>query len=252
MPAIMDIARRHNLKVIEDCAQAHGARIDDRLVGTFSDAGSFSFCQDKILSTGGEGGMLLTDSEELWKSAWSFKDHGKNWDKVSAPAHSPGFRWLHDSFGSNYRLTEMQAAIGRIQLRRLGDWIEKRRVNAQQLIEGLSGLPALRIPVPERNVTHAYYKFYAFVVRERLRSGWDRDRILDALQAEGAPGWSGSCPEIYREKAFDTVAHNSLPVARELGRTSIMLPVHPTLSGDDMAWLIDVLRRVMNKATRKF
>jgi dTDP-4-amino-4,6-dideoxygalactose transaminase len=252
MPAIMDLARRHNLKVIEDCAQAHGATIDGRKIGTFSDAGSFSFCQDKIMSTGGEGGMLITDSENLWKAAWSFKDHGKNWEKVSDPEPAPGFRWLHDSFGSNYRMTEMQAAIGRLQLNRLDEWVEKRRANAARLVEGLSGLPALRVPTPPDHVRHAYYKFYVFVVPDRLRSGWDRDRILDALQAEGAPGWSGSCPEIYRERAFHRAAYDTLPVAHELGLTSIMLPVHPTLTPDDTAWLIEVMRKVMNMATREF
>lgn len=250
MPAICEIARQHRLRVIEDCAQAHGAKINGRLVGTFSDIGTFSFCQDKIMTTAGEGGMLITDDENLWKSAWSFKDHGKSWDKLNDPAPAPGFRWLHDSVGSNYRMTEIQAAIGRIQLAKLDDWVARRKANARRYIEVLADLPALRLPSAPPEIGHAYYKFYGFIVPEKLRTGWDRDRIISALQAEGAPGWSGSCPEIYREDAFGGGSQEILPVAHELGETSIMLPVHPTLGSDDIDWLCGCLRQIVGNATR--
>lgn len=250
MPEIMALAREHRLKVIEDCAQAHGARLDGRIMGSFGDVAAFSFCQDKIMSTAGEGGMLVTSDEATWRSAWEFKDHGKNFDKVRSDDHPTGFRWLHDSFGSNYRMTEIQGAIGRIQLERLDQWVERRRYNASRLIDSLSSLSAIRVPVPSEREYHAYYKFYAFVRPDALKSGWSRDRIIRSLEAEGVPGWSGSCPEIYREEAFGGLGYRALDNARELGETSIMLPVHPTLTESDMEDIILALRKVMASATR--
>ena len=249
MSDVMEVARAHNLRVIEDCAQAHGASFNGKPVGSFGDIGCFSFCQDKIMSTAGEGGMLVTRDKELWPRAWSFKDHGKSWQRVYRDDHPHGFRWLHDGFGSNYRMTEIQGGIGRIQLKLLDEWIGKRRQNAAQLVAALSTIPALRVPVPSEREFHSYYKFYAFVNAEALQSGWSRDRILVSLEAEGIPGWSGSCPEIYREKAFRGTGHDRLPIARELGETSMMLPVHPTLSGDEIEDIIAAVHKVMVKAS---
>ena len=250
MPAIMELARERGLKVIEDCAQAHGARIDGQLVGSFGDVAAFSFCQDKIITTAGEGGMLLTNDRSLWSAAWSFKDHGKSWDRVHAADHPPGFRWLHEGFGSNWRMIEIEATIGRIQLERLDGWVAARRANADRLTAGLADLPALRTTAPPPDVFHAFYKYYAFVRPERLKPGWDRDTILAALVAEGIPGMSGSCPEIYREKAFADRSFPVLPVAEELGRTSLMLQVHPTLEAADIDDMIGAVRKVMAHATR--
>ncbi len=249
MPEIMSLARERGILVIEDCAQAHGARIDDRLVGTFGDIAAWSFCQDKIMTTAGEGGMLLTRDESLWEAAWSFKDHGKSWQRVQAEDHPPGFRWLHESFGSNYRLTELQAAIGRLQLGYLDDWISKRREHATRINQGISDIPALRTTLPSDREFHSYYKFYAFVHPSKLRDGWNRDRILRAMVAEGLPGLSGSCPEIYREKAFAHLPHPALPVAHGLGETSLMLPVHPTLSTGDIDDMVRALRKIFASAS---
>jgi dTDP-4-amino-4,6-dideoxygalactose transaminase len=127
MPALMDLARQHGLVVIEDCAQAHGASIDGRPVGAFGDAAAFSFCQDKILTTGGEGGLLALDDEGAWRRSWAFKDHGKSYEAVYEREHPNGFRWLHESFGTNWRMLEVQAAIGRLQLRKLPGWSARRR-----------------------------------------------------------------------------------------------------------------------------
>jgi dTDP-4-amino-4,6-dideoxygalactose transaminase len=250
MPAIIELAQRHSIKVIEDCAQAHGARIDGKFVGSFGDAAAFSFCQDKIMSTAGEGGMFLTNDQVLWRKAWEFKDHGKSWDRVYAEDHRLGFRWLHESFGSNWRMTEIQGAIGRIQLAKLDGWVKTRRANAERLRDGLQGLALLRIPWPDAREYHAFYKFYVFVRPERLKSGWSRDRILSAMQAEGVPGLSGSCPEIYREKAFEGQNPVVRPVAQELGETSLMLMVHPTLQPGDIDDMIGVIRKVCEAATK--
>jgi dTDP-4-amino-4,6-dideoxygalactose transaminase len=253
MDPILALAKKHRLKVIEDCAQAHGARYKGRPVGSIGDVGAFSFCQDKIMTTGGEGGMLTTNDSDLWAKAWAFKDHGKNFDAVYKRQHPPGFRWLHESFGTNWRLTEMQSAIGRIQLRRLEGWVDSRRRHAFVLNEAFGAIPALRLTLPSEEIFHSYYKYYVFVRPDRLRDGWDRDRIMNAIAAEGIPCFSGSCSEIYLEKAFIGAGFGPverLPVAKELGETSLMFLVHPTLSNDDMHDTVRAVEKVMIAASR--
>ncbi|HBG05034.1 MAG TPA: aminotransferase [Geobacter sp.] len=249
MDSIMELAREHGLKVIEDCAQAHGASYKGRPVGSLGDVAAFSFCQDKIITTGGEGGLLTTNDEELWRRAWAYKDHGKSFDAVYNRPHPPGFRWLHESFGTNWRLTESQSAIGRVQLGALPEWSRKRNRNAALLSEGFARIPALRVTIPPEGIRHAYYKYYAFVRPDRLRSGWDRDRIMNAITAEGVPCFSGSCSEIYLERAFEGLRPDKrLPVAKELGETSLMFLVHPTLSDADMADTCRAVAKVFLKA----
>lgn len=250
MDAIMDLARQHNLKVIEDCAQAHGARYKGKPIGSFGHVAAFSFCQDKIMTTGGEGGMLLTDDDDVWSSSWAFKDHGKSYDAVYSNDLKPGpsFKWLHESFGTNWRMTEMQAAIGRIQLRKLTDWIEKRRRNAAILTQDFLNIPALRVTIPPDDVLHAYYKYYVFVRPEMLKKGWDKERIIIALNAEGIPCFTGSCSEMYLEKAFDAEGlrpEKRLPIAAELCDTAMMFLVHPTLSENDMLDMVKAVEKVM-------
>ena len=237
MDPLMALARDRGFFVIEDCAQAHGAALDGRPVGSMGHVGCFSFCQDKIITTGGEGGLLTTNDTDLFKRAWAFKDHGKGYDTVFHAEHPPGFRWLHDGFGTNWRMTEMQAAIGRVALRRLPEWTRQRRANAAALREHLARHDAFHAPEPRAGAVHAEYKTYWAVRPERLAAGWSRDRIVEAAAALGAPLFSGSCSEIYREKAFDETGwrpENGLPVARELGGTSLMTLVHPTLSEADL------------------
>jgi hypothetical protein len=217
------------------------------------DAAAFSFCQDKIITTGGEGGMLTTQKHAVWERVWSFKDHGKSFDAVYHREHPPGFRWLHESFGTNWRMTEMQATIGRSQLRKLPMWLNIRRRNAAILTEGFSGIQGLRLTLPPENVGHAYYKYYVFVEPEALNADWNRERIMASLMAEGIPCGSGSCSEIYLEKAFDGRAYrptDRLPVARRLGETSLMFMVHPTLTADDMDDMVQATNRVMKVAVR--
>ncbi len=233
MPEIMRLASEKDLIVIEDCAQAHGARLGSRPVGAFGHAAAFSFCQDKIMSTGGEGGMLVVDDEHIWKRAWGHKDIGRSWDAVYRREHPPGFRWLTESFGTNWRLTEIQAAIGLVQLGKLDGWVKRRRAHAATLRRCLASTPALRIPDPSENIYHSYYRFYAFVESRLLKAGWTRDLVLEKLTEAGVPCSVGSCSEIYREKAFADRGWGPamrLPVAVELGDSSISLLVHPTLS----------------------
>ncbi|MFC0666421.1 DegT/DnrJ/EryC1/StrS family aminotransferase [Azotobacter chroococcum] len=253
MAPIMALAEARGLKVIEDCAQAHGARYRGRSVGRLGHVGAWSFCQDKIVSTGGEGGMLTTDDRALWARIWSLKDHGKSWEAVHARRHPPGFRWLHESFGGNGRMTEMQAALGRIQLRRLPDWHARRLANAERIWRCARGLPALRVPELPADIEHAAYKCYLFVEPQRLNDGWDRERILAEIVARGVPCFSGSCPELYLERAFEGTPWRPaerLPVARELGETSLMFLVHPTLNDAEIERTCAVLGAVMNEAAR--
>lgn len=250
MDPIMALAREHGLKVIEDCAQCHGATYKGRPVGSLGDAAAFSFCQDKIMSTGGEGGMLTTNDPALWDSAWAFKDHGKSYDAVYHRTHPRGYRWLHESFGTNWRLTEFQSAIGRVQLRKLSAWTAARKRHAAILTEGFSPIPALRITQPTPEIGHAYYKYYAFVRPELLAPGWDRSRIMNAVSAEGIPCFSGSCSEIYLEKAFDGLrSETRLSVAQQLGETSLMFMVHPTLLEGDLWDTVRAVTKVMMTAS---
>lgn len=254
MDPILEVAHEHGLKVIEDCAQAHGATYKGRPVGSLGDAAAFSFCQDKIMTTGGEGGMLTTNHQPLWEKAWSYKDHGKSYDAVYRRQHPPGFgfRWLHESFGTNWRLTEMQSAIGRIQLKKLPTWTKIRRRNASILQERFSSIPSLRVIIPPPYIEHAYYKYYTFVRPEMLRKGWDRDRIMTAINAEGIPCLGGSCAEIYLERAFEVGGirpEERFAVARELGETSLMFLVHPTLGLEDMEDACLAVEKVMKNAS---
>jgi len=258
MDEIMAIAHANDLFVVEDCAQAHGAKYRGVSVGSIGDIGCWSFCQDKIMSTGGEGGMVTTNNKSLWLKMWEYKDHGKSYEAVYQREHPEGFRWLHETFGTNWRMTEMQGAIGRIQLNRMPEWTQLRNRNATILnkafkqFTGETGI--LRIPQMEneRNCIHAYYKYYVFVNKDALKDEWDRDRIISEINLKGVPCIHGSCSEIYLEKAFDGTnfrPEKRLPVARELGETSIVFLVHPTLSEEEMLQMAEEAISVFKIAT---
>jgi len=252
MDEILALAQEHGLKVVEDCAQAQGATYKGRPVGSMGDAATFSFCQDKIMTTAGEGGMLTTNDRNVWRRAWSYKDHGKDYDAVYARKHPVGFRWVHETFGTNWRMTEMQSAIGRVVLRKVPQWLEMRQRFASILNENLAEIPGLRITLPPAKIQHAYYKYYAFIRPEALRAGWDRDRIMQAINAAGIPCSVGSCSEIYQEAAFAPAwsRKQRLPVAKELGETSLMFMVHPTLSEQNIRDTCVAVRRVILAAVK--
>jgi dTDP-4-amino-4,6-dideoxygalactose transaminase len=297
--SIMALAAQHGLKVIEDCAQAHGARYKGRSVGSIGHVGAWSFCQDKIMSTGGEGGMVTCNDESLWRAMWAYKDHGKSYAAVYEREHPPGFRWLHEGFGTNWRMLEMQAVIGRIQLRRMEKWASARAANAMAIQQtllpfagegGVLRVPSLRCstcpiragltqstvgtpegvhvtqnlcyggdqPSPANNQAcscrHAYYKYYAYLRPENFSDGWNRDRIIEEINARGVPCYVGSCSEVYLEKAFDNTGwrpKERFPVARALGETSLMFLVHPTLSAAEIKKTQAVISEVLEAATNQ-
>lgn len=244
MDPVMALAESRSFKVIEDCAQAHGATYKGRSVGSIGHIGAWSFCQDKIMTTGGEGGMVTTNDEALWSSMWSYKDHGKSWDAVYNREHPPGFRWLHETFGTNWRMTELQGVLGRIQTARMPEWHRKRLANAEQIWEVCRTINWLRVPPLSQDIVHAAYKAYVFVRPERLPADWSRDTVHEALSQQGIPVFTGSCSEVYLEKAFDGTGlrpEKRLPVARQLGETSLMFLVHPTLEQEHVQKMVDAI-----------
>ena len=253
MDPIMELADKHGFFVIEDCAQAHGAKYKGRSVGSIGHIGAWSFCQDKIMSTGGEGGMVTTNDESLWKKMWAYKDHGKSWDTVYKKEHPPGFRWLHESFGTNWRMTEMQAAIGRIQLRRMPDWTRLRKNNAAMIDAVAKNYDLVRtVKVPDY-VEHAEYKHYLFIKPEKLALNWTRNRIVDAFAALAVPCFLGSCSEVYLEKAFDNTHYRPkerLKNARLLGETSLMFLVHPSLTEIELDKTCEAISKVFAQAQK--
>jgi dTDP-4-amino-4,6-dideoxygalactose transaminase len=272
MDPIMALAEKHGLKVIEDCAQAHGARYKGRSVGSIGHIGAWSFCQDKIMTTGGEGGMVTTDDEALWRSMWAYKDHGKSYAAMFERYDNSVFRWVHESFGTNWRMLEMQAVIGRIQLRRMEEWTRQRSTNAAALASALAPFAGANGPLrlPQfgcaaacrargaggqqcvHSCRHAQYKFYAYVRPENLAQGWTRDRIVQAFVDAGIPCYQGSCSEVYLEKAFEGTGwrpSERLPIARQLGETSLMWLVHPTLRAEDIRRTQQVMTEVLGSAT---
>ena len=251
MAPILEFAKARSIRVIEDCAQAHGATYRNQQVGSLGDVAAFSFCQDKILSTGGEGGMLVTNDRSLWERAWSLKDHGKSWNAVHHQHHTSVFKWLHERFGSNYRMTEMQAAIGRVALRRLPEWLELRRRNARRLEVGLKSIDGIELLPVTPGVQHSYYKYYAKLNTNLLRTGWSRDQVVRALQAEGIPCGSGACGEIYREQAFRQAGLGPvqpLAGAAAAGQASLMFQVHPTLGQSEMDDTCRAVAKVLKRA----
>ena len=252
MDSIMDLAKKNDFYVIEDCAQAHGAKYKSRSVGSIGHIGAWSFCQDKIMTTGGEGGMVTTNDESFWRKMWAYKDHGKSYEAVYEREHPKGFKWLHESFGSNMRMTEMQAVIGRFQLTKMAEWTLNRQKNSHAIDDTAKNFRSVRIVSVPDYMEHACYKHYLFVREEYLAEGWNRDKIIDEINSNGVPCYQGSCSEVYLERAFDDTGFRPkerLPQAKELGKNSLMFLVHPTLKEEEIRKTCEVLSHVLKQAT---
>jgi dTDP-4-amino-4,6-dideoxygalactose transaminase len=266
MDPIMDITKRRGIFLIEDCSQAHGAKYKGRKVGSIGHIGTWSFCQDKIMSTGGEGGMVTTNDEGYWRWMWSFKDHGKSYDAVYNQQHPPGFRWLHGSLGTNFRMMEIQSAIGRYQLGRIDEWTKIRNRYAWQILNTCKAFKCIDAPVlrckssicageclENPKCVHAQYKMYIYVKPDELLSEWSRDRIIQEINDQGVPCYQGSCSEVYLEKAFDETnwrPSERLPNAKTMGETSLMFLVHPTLEQGEINLTCKVLSQVLKSASK--
>ena len=250
MDPIMALAKEKGLYVIEDCAQAHGAMYKGKPAGSVGHIGAWSFCQDKIMTTGGEGGMVTTNDERLWKKMWAYKDHGKDFDSVYNKQHPPGFRWLHDSFGTTWRMLEVQAVIGRIQLKRMADWTAQRNKNMQFVLDSFGDTPFFTVHKPSEDYVHAAYKCYVQVNLQALPEGWTRDRIMQVINDQQVPCYSGSCSEVYLEKAFDNTPWRPkvrLKNAVNLGESSLMFLVHPTLSENSLERCRQAIKHVIQQ-----
>ncbi len=256
MVRIANLAKKYNLFLIEDCAQAHGAAINIKnkfiSVGQFGDISTWSFCQDKIISTGGEGGMISTNNEEFYKKIWAFKDHGKSLDKIFNKSKSVSYRYVHDNLGSNFRITNIQSGIGLIQLKKIEYWNKIRTRNAQILINELSDIEFLRVPIPGLDIRHAWYKFTCYIEEEKLKEGLTRDVLIKKIREKGFPAFQGSCSELYLENCFNNKknTHQILPIAKKLGETSLCFLIHPTISEDIMSEYTNAIRQVILEATK--
>ncbi len=254
MIKISNLAKTYNIALIEDCSQAHGAGIlIDGIkvsVGQFGDISTWSFCQDKIMSTGGEGGMVTTNNEKYFNKIRSFKDHGKSFTKLEKKDLKQGYKYIHDNLGSNFRITEMQSAIGRIQLRKLHVWTKIRTKNALLLHNYLYKNPLIRAPFPQKDIVHGWYKFNCFINKEFLKDDWSREKIINAIIDRGYPALQGGCSELYLEKCFSSLSktQKKLLIAKELGETNITFLVHPTIDEEVMrAYALNILE-ILNLA----
>lgn len=254
MDPIMDLAKRRGLWVVEDCAQAHGAVYKGRSVGSIGDVGAWSFCQDKIITTGGEGGAVTTNNRDVYLKMWSYKDHGRDYDLVFNKKHPEGFRWYLESFGTNMRMTEMQAVLGIRGFKNLPEWHARRTANAKILSEAISKIPCARVPVRPSSIEHANYKFFFFTRPEALKSGWSAARVISEICARKIPAFSGTCWNISQENCFKKAglskSESELPVAALLRDTSVMTLIHPTLGDSEMEFAAEQICGVLKAACR--
>ena len=252
MDEIMELARSYNLYVIEDCSQAHGAEINNRKVGSFGNVATWSFCQDKIISTGGEGGMITTNDKKIRDFIWSYKDHGKSYDLMQKNINAISYQKIYKGFGTNLRITEMQSAIGRIQLRKLKNWRNIRKRNAEIIISRLKKLDIARIEKPPEKFVHAWYKLYVYLDFKFIKNNWNRDKIIKEITKNGFPAFSGSCSELYMENCFIEAGLKPeirLPNSKLLGLTSLMFVIHPTISESIMEDYAEVIYQVLKRAS---
>ena len=250
MDEINKIAKKRNLVVIEDCSQAHGAKYKDKFVGSLGDIGTFSFCNDKIMNTLGEGGIITTSSKKYWKRIWEYKDHGRDWYKSNLKYNDNKFKWIVNSFGSNYRLTEAQSLVGRIQLRKLNKWIDIRNKNAKEIEKTCFKFNFIRKIKRPKYVKHAFYRYYIFVENNKLDKRWDRDKIISELKKLDVKCFQGSCPEIYLEKPFNKKIYKPnkrLVNAKKLGELGIAFLVHPTITKKELLKTCKSIEKVFSK-----
>lgn len=263
MDPIINFAKKHKIKIIEDCSQAHGAVYKNKPVGSYGDISTWSFCQDKIMSTGGEGGMISTNNKSIWEKCWSIKDHGKNYLITHTKKNKLGFKWLHHNFGSNYRMTEVQSLIGRYQLKDLNYQVKKRNLIANQVISSLKifweKYHLISQPNFEcsscikkikkkncNNCIHAFYRLNLFINVNREK----KLKILNNIQKKKVNCNEGPCPLIFKEKIFKKLKikpKNKLTNAIVLGDRSIVYHINPNISPNKLKYDIKIIKNFLLK-----
>lgn len=241
---ICKYCKENGIYVIEDCAQAHGAKYNNKSVGTWGDINAWSFCQDKIITTGGEGGMITTNNKQLYELAWSLKDHGKDYNTTLNKQHKPGFRWLHTNIGTNWRMMPIQAVIGIHALDELNNWVEHRRKIANIYNENLKNIDGIRLTIPNKNIFHSYYKYYFFIEPHKFKIS--RDNIINLINKENIFCQVGSCGEIYKEIALnDYKPKHNLVTTQSLFDTAIMLKCDPSISEEYSLICITKIKEIL-------
>lgn len=269
MDEIMNIAKENNLFVVEDCAQVHGGLYRGKKAGTFGDAGAFSFCQSKSFTTGGEGGMVVTDNEDLMWQCRSFRDHGYDVRKRMSMLELEGkLPYIHMMVGYNYRMTEMQSAIGIKELERFDSWnLPRRQRNGSILIEELKDSPLI-MQLPIHNQDEKTNGFFVFpIVLDIDKMSCDIEQFRSALEAEKVPVFRCFWPQSYKEQAYrehkgfgkadfpfksteytnpDSVKYseNFCPNAAYLEERTFITMVHPTLEEEHMKMTARAIKKV--------
>ncbi len=265
MGALLALAEPRGIAVVEDAAQAHGAgwgaignlqsAIGDgksemwQKVGTIGRVGCFSFWEDKIMTTGGEGGAVITDDDALAERMRRIRHHGEGpmaGDPSRRPSGAPqGARsYYHLELGYNYRMTSMQAATGLVQLRRLDEYVEARRRNAAYLSERLGEIDGVEAPFVAEYAVHSYYKYIGWL---RPETGIDISDFVRAVAAEGVPISRRYPTPLPRQPVFRGFEAGACPVAERLAGELFTLLVHPTVETGDLDDVAEAIRKVRQR-----
>ena len=253
MKNILELCKKHKIKIIEDCSQAHGAKIRKKYVGTFGDISVWSFCNDKIISTLGEGGMIGTNNKDLYERIWQLKEIGKVRKLMIKKYKNTAYRWVHNTFGTNLRLTEIQSAVGRMQLKRLKNFIKIRNFNSKKILNNLEKFKSVSVPIIPKKFTHAFYRCYVRIDKKNLKNGWSKYKIIENLIKQGVPCNEGSCSELYREKSFKKFGYipkKRLKNARKLSESSIAFQVDHSINLNQLQKIIISIKQTFLKATK--
>lgn len=224
MADIVSIARRHDLAIVEDCAQSVGATIDGKMTGTFGTISAFSFFPSKNLGACGDGGMIVTGRDDLAARVRALRAHGGR------------KKYFHEEIGLNSRLDEIQAAILRVKLRHLEEWTQGRRAVAQRYNEALSGMAGIQTPSEEPGCRNVYHQYTIRTSR--------RDDLQTFLRAHGVSTMVYYPLPLHLQPAYAHLGykHGDLPNAEAAAASVLSLPVSPDLARDDQDRVIEVIR----------
>lgn len=231
MKPIIEIANKHGLFIIEDCAEALGTQYNNQIVGTLGDVGCFSFFSNKVITTG-EGGMIVTSRENLYEKMILLRDHGMSKKK----------RYWHEMSGFNYRMTNLQAAIGVAQLEQIRSFLAKRIHIAKQYAHHLAGIPEITLP-PEMPWAKNIYWLYSILIDE-ASAGLSRDELIKGLENEGIETRPFFCP-LHNQPPYSPATKN-FPITENLAAAGISLPSSNILTDDEIARICTIIIKLIN------